>query len=67
MYIYIYYIHNILTLDFQAQATSGTVTFLVQVIFLHGFPFDHTNEGMLDDVLRLFAKWTAGETDCCSV
>ena len=24
----------------------------IQVIFLHGYPFDHTNERMLDDVLR---------------
>ena len=22
------------------------------MIFLHGYPFDHTNEKMLDDVLR---------------
>ena len=24
----------------------------LQVMFLHGYPFDHTNERMLDDVLR---------------
>ncbi|CAK9087907.1 Calcium-dependent protein kinase 2, partial [Durusdinium trenchii] len=30
------------------------------VIFLHGFPFDHTNEGMLDDVLRSMVQGTYG-------
>ncbi|CAE7815859.1 CPK2 [Symbiodinium necroappetens] len=28
------------------------------VIFLHGYPFDHTNEKMLDDVLRSMAQGT---------
>ncbi|CAJ1383481.1 unnamed protein product [Effrenium voratum] len=30
------------------------------VIFLHGSPFDHTNERMLDDVLRSMAQGTYG-------
>ena len=42
----------------------STFTFgsLIQVMFLHGYPFDHTNERMLDDVLRceILRDWDLG-------